>query len=610
MKSSVFCVGSPASTADRRIARVAKMVLSVSGWRLCFAAEPDAGDRTITPEHRDIVIHAAAVFAEYLHERAQSRPVRLVLGSDTRPTGPVIIDTVLRTFLTYEIRIEWLGQVTTPEIIAYTRSSSLLSGFFYVTASHNPRGYNGFKFGLSDGIVLAGDDSRTLIERFRRRVADQAATETLVQRVIDIPTEILQTIERKRDRNKRKAAGVYRDFMMQLASGFTNRAEQENRFLLPLRRALEQHPIGIVGELNGSARATSIDRFFFPFLGVRTAFHNDKPGIFQHQILPEGAGLISAAGLLQEYYRRDPAFQVAYVPDNDGDRGNLVFIDKAGAPLVLEAQQVFALVVLIELAWLRYTNNTHDRVCVVANGPTSARIDEIARWFGAEVFRAEVGEANVVALAQEKRAAGWHVPILGEGSNGGNITAPATVRDPLSTLLALLKLYAFPLDSVIREACGEPSADNASLLSETVTLLPRFTTIETDDPRAKMQVGKIPHGVLKKKYEELLPRRIDAALALLPDELAVKGWRLWNHEGAGTTPGPGGRSGPETGGLRLVFVDAAERARATVWMRGSGTEPVFRILADYAGEDRQIVETLIDWQREVIEEAIEALSAG
>ena len=58
------------------------------------------------------------------------------------------------------------------------------------------------------------------------------------------------------------------------------------------------------------------------------------------------------------------------------------------------------------------------------------RIEEIAEAFYASVYRAEVGEANVVNLARSLRDKGFTVPILGEGSNGGNITHPAAVRIP------------------------------------------------------------------------------------------------------------------------------------------------------------------------------------
>jgi phosphoglucomutase len=40
-------------------------------------------------------------------------------------------------------------------------------------------------------------------------------------------------------------------------------------------------------------------------------------------------------------------------------------------------------------------------------------------------------------------------------------------------------------------------------------------------------------------------------------------------------------------------------------MRGSGTEPVFRVMADVAGSDKRIERALIEWQRTMVHEADE-----
>ena len=72
-----------------------------------------------------------------------------------------------------------------------------------------------------------------------------------------------------------------------------------------------------------------------------------------------------------------------------------------------EAQEVFALSVLAELAYLNWSGTDTGKTAVAINGPTSMRIEEIAKTFGAEIFRAEVGEANVVNLASELRDKGY-----------------------------------------------------------------------------------------------------------------------------------------------------------------------------------------------------------
>ena len=77
---------------------------------------------------------------------------------------------------------------------------------------------------------------------------------------------------------------------------------------------------------------------------------------------------------------------------------------------------------------------------VIVNGPTSLRVNRICRCFDVTLFRAEVGESNVLSLAKQKMEQGYAVRFIGEGSNGGNITFPSTIRDPLATMMSLIKL--------------------------------------------------------------------------------------------------------------------------------------------------------------------------
>ena len=53
----------------------------------------------------------------------------------------------------------------------------------------------------------------------------------------------------------------------------------------------------------------------------------------------------------------------------------------------------------------------------------------------------------------------------------------------------------------------------------------------------------------------------------------------------------------QSGGLKIVFMaeGTPEKEIAFIWMRGSKTEPVFRIMAD--AEDPALERELIAWQR-------------
>jgi phosphoglucomutase len=53
----------------------------------------------------------------------------------------------------------------------------------------------------------------------------------------------------------------------------------------------------------------------------------------------------------------------------------------------------------------------------------------------------------------------------------------------------------------------------------------------------------------------------------------------------------------------MQFYDAADRAVGFLWMRGSGTEPVFRAVVDIEGDDPEAEAELLAWHRRMIETA-------
>ncbi len=343
---------------------------------------------------------------------------------------------------------------------------------------------------------------------------------------------------------------------------------------------------------------------------------NDIPGQIAHRIVPEGESLDPCRFTLEKWHRQDPAFCLGYVPDNDGDRGNLVYIDNRGNARTLHAQEVFALSCLSELCYLAQSSGRRD-VVVAANGPTSMRVDKIVSCFGARVERAEVGEANVVNLARALRESGATVRILGEGAAGGTIVHPATCRDPLNTLFSVLKLLLFRegkegpgLFKTWCEKSGQHSRYTADFtLQDVMDTLPRYTTTGVYEERAIMRISTQDHGVLKKNYERLLVERwpeLKASLGV--NNFAAKKYAIINYEGTVTRPGAGNRDqgGAQRGGLKVILTGLENTQTAFLWMRGSGTEPVFRILVDVEGDRPDIEELLLNWHRELIREADES----
>ena len=475
-------------------------------------------------------------------------------------------------------------------------------GFFYISASHNPIGHNGFKMGKGGG-VYDGESAKALASIYASLVSNPAESIKRVQQLsADLDADVYRRTLEAVNEDRSWSLAYYNRFALETAAKSKN--EREIALVATtLKAQLASSPLGIVGELNGSARSASIDEPFLTAMGVKVALYNNVPGAVVHPIVPEGENLDLCRSLLEERYKEDPSYLLGYSVDNDGDRGNIVYIDEpSGEARILDAQSVYALAALSELAQSRL-KEPDGKLATVVNGPTSMRIDEIAARFGAQVFRSEVGEANVVGLAELKRREGWKVPILGEGSNGGNITHPARVRDPLNTLVSLIQLLRNRAVADLWFTKSNLELPTRYTLSLLIESLPPYITTGAFSPTALMKIA-IPHRDLKNRYEAALERE----WARRKEELSALGfhsYRIYQTEGLECRRGGGEayRTPPYTGGFKVALLDTDEVERAYLWMRGSKTEPVFRLMVDLSGSNEATYEYLLAWHRSLISEA-------
>ena len=597
-----------------------KMILSASGWRGVFSKDDDeeSAIEEISEEHRIICACAACVFSEYLielrnqrSENAEYKPV-VLLGRDTRPTGKAIIEAMIPFLLNSGCDIKYAGVVSAPEIMAWARNhdSGNIAGFIYVSASHNPVGHNGLKFGLTDGGVLQAEETNKLIENFNIFINN----DNNIKRIMKLFSQDYKGTDEFKKESKDEAINIYYSFCNEVAWGNNSSITEA------VKKHLAKKPLGIVCDFNGSARTVSIDKKYFNELGLKFECINAEPGQIAHRIVPEGESLDPCCKLLKEAHCRDKSFTLGYVPDCDGDRGNLVVFDNnSGKTRALEAQEVFALACVAELSHLVWTGGlSYDKdgkalckAAIAVNDPTSMRIDKIAGYFGVSVLRAEVGEANVVSLARKLRENGCLVRILGEGSAGGNITHPSAVRDPLNTVLAILKMLT------VRSAPGKPGFfeiwcklsgqiekhyDDFTL-SDIISSLPEFTTTPVYSKDAVMRINTHDHALLKDRYQKIFLRERDARKDELKTRFGFCGWDAASYNGTVEKRALSRFGEAARGGLKIRFFSAEGREIAYIWMRGSATEPVFRIMADVEGSDATTEKFLLDWQRNMIMEA-------
>lgn len=591
------------------------MILSASGWRKVFALGGDEESTTSEISQADKVISAAMalVFSKFVKKQTGKPNPEVVLSQDSRHTGTAIADTMIRVLIAEGVKVQYLFISAAPETFCYTKIDKNADGFAYISASHNPIGHNGAKFGLSTGGVIDGSLAKPLIEEFKDAISTQENIDKLIEKANSADPLKLKDIYNSSEKHRLAAKRAYTDFTNEIISGTTDKSEQE-AFLNNLKNKIEKNGFGIVAEFNGSARCETIDSDYLNSIGVKVKRVNDKPRQITHRIVPEGRSLNLCKEILENEYKTDKTFALGYVPDNDGDRGNVVFYNtELGEAEIIEAQTVFAISVLAELSSLYYNGKNPGKVAVCVNGPTSMRIDELTAAFGGETFRAEVGEANVVNLATQKRREGYKVRILGEGSNGGNITHPAAVRDPLNTISAIMKLLMLTSEDGVpglfeiwcQKSNQMDKYKDSFTLSDVIKTLPQYVTTSAYEDRAILKIKSESHAVLKENYEKIFLKEWELKKEELKSRFGITQWLELNTEGTDEKIGMGHqtRSGAQTGGLKIRLEDSEGNASAYLWMRGSGTEPVFRVLVDSKSDSLDKEAYLLKWHTQMIKEA-------
>lgn len=601
---------------------ISKMILSASGWRCVFANSGDEEDATPLIDDTHITI-SQAIGAVYSNYMLASGAKKIVVGIDARPTGPLIAREIIKVLLTKGFDVEFPGIIAAPEIMAYSHK---VDGFVYISASHNPIGHNGIKFGKNDGGVIPGSEAAILADDFRTFCKAEDAPQKAAQLAESCPKEAYEAVLRNAAAVKEKTLATYRAFTREVISGTDNEEKQKELFD-EIEESIKKTPLSIVCDMNGSARTVSIDKKFFAESGIGFYALSNEAGHITHAIIPEPENLVHCAREMEGLHAGQgktaaglhPECILGYMPDCDGDRGNIVFWnEKTNKAEVLKAQEVFAVSVMSELAYLAYTGKTGDnsKIAVAVNDPTSMRIEEIAAAFGAIVGRAEVGEANVVNKARELRAQGYEVRILGEGSNGGNITHPAAVRDPLNSLFALIKLLVIK-DTVLsdgsikkglfHEWCTRSGNEKAYkdnfTLADVMATLPEYTTTGVSEKRAVLHIKTTDHAILKKNYQRVFEKEWTEKKDDLKKKYGFESYIAISYNGTKETDDISDYSLSKKGGLKILFKDDSGKKLAYIWMRGSGTEPVFRVLCDVKGNKPEEEAQLLEWHSKMIAEA-------
>jgi phosphoglucomutase len=140
-------------------------------------------------------------------------------------------------------------------------------------------------------------------------------------------------------------------------------------------------------------------------------------------------------------------------------------------------------------------------------------------------------------------------------------------------------------------------------IDDILASLPAFATTSVFEPRAALRVASVDQAALKARYATLFAREWEVRKAELKRRFGIESWDAFATNGQAETRVGGDFAASGRGGLRIALSDAAQRPRAFLWMRGSGTESVFRVMADIEGGDAADEEYLLAWHVSLVKAA-------
>ena len=126
-------------------------------------------DKEVTPALAETL---GAVFVQFLSDELNvERPLTLVVGRDMRLSSPALHEALVRGIGSAGARVLDVGLVSTPTFY-FAMAHLRVDGGIMISASHNPKEYNGFKLVRANAVPVSGE---TGMYRIRDRCADVIA---------------------------------------------------------------------------------------------------------------------------------------------------------------------------------------------------------------------------------------------------------------------------------------------------------------------------------------------------------------------------------------------------------------------------------------------------
>ncbi|QHS52179.1 phosphoglucosamine mutase [Edaphobacter sp. 12200R-103] len=333
-------------------------------------------------------VHAIGLALAHTLAEANPSP-RVLLGMDTRESGPAIASQLTAGLAAGGATVESAGVITTPAIAYLTQARGFAAGIV-ISASHNPWHDNGIKVFGPDGYKLPDATELAIEDEIFRRVGDQAGSSAAVAGQQTPPV---------------------------------NEADRADyiRFLLAAVPGLSLDDRRIVVDCANGAASAVAPELFAQLGGKEIVLTHTSP---DGRNINEGCGALHPEIVAAQVRHYNASLGITF----DGDADRALFADELGrvvngdAVLLLAARDLQARGLL--------TNST-----VVATTMSNMGLEAALKRSGIQMMRAAVGDKYVLEQMLSTKAA-----LGGEQSGHIIFSGRSTTGDGLLTALLLLDI--------------------------------------------------------------------------------------------------------------------------------------------------------------------------
>ena len=359
------------------------LIKSISGIRGTIGGKPG---ETLSPVD---VVRFAAAYGEWIKSSGNDA-LKVVIGRDARPSGPMVSLLVAQTLTAQGINVIDLGLSTTPTVEMAVKNEAA-SGGIIVTASHNPAGWNALKLLNNEGEFVSRLAGQKILE-----IADAGSFEFAEVKKFGALTE----------------DNSYIDWHVQqvIAHELVN------------VEAIKARKFNVLIDAVNSTGEIAVPKLLDALGVTYTSLYGEPNGQFPHNPEPVSENITHICNELDA-----GQYDLGIVVDPDVDR--LVLVCEDGEPFGEE----YTLVAVSDYVLSKKIGNT------VSNLSSTRALRDVTEKHGGKYEAAAVGEVNVVEKMKEVGA------VIGGEGNGGVIVPDLHYgRDAIAGIaLFLSKLAEF-----------------------------------------------------------------------------------------------------------------------------------------------------------------------